>query len=90
MSPSSRAEPFILAGFTSSDFPDVEMAILPKGKAESRLSSTSATRAQEPVETGASSSGAATAKQPVAAGGESASAFSKTGTSKGTAYHRST
>ena len=34
LSPSSRAEPFILAGFTSSDFPDVEAAILPKGKAK--------------------------------------------------------
>ena len=41
---------------------------MPKGKAKSRLSSTSATRAQEPVETGASSS--STAIQPAAAGGE--------------------
>jgi hypothetical protein len=54
MSPSSRAEPFILVGFTSSDFPDVEVAILPKGNPNSRLSSTSATRTQQPVETGAS------------------------------------
>ena len=53
--------------------------MLPKGKARSRLSSTSATRTQEPVETGASSSGAAMAKQPVAAGGGSVSAFLKRG-----------
>jgi hypothetical protein len=34
MSPSSRAEPFVPAGFTLSDFTDVDMAILPKGKAK--------------------------------------------------------
>ena len=82
MSPSSRAAPFILAGFTSSDFPDVEAAILPKGKPKSRLSSTSATRTPQPVETGASSSGAAMAQQPAAAGGESVSAFLRRGPPK--------
>ena len=53
MSPSSRAETFVPTGFTPADFPDVEMAILPKGRAQSRLSSTSATSAREPFATGA-------------------------------------
>jgi hypothetical protein len=57
----------------------VEAAILPKGKPKSRSSSTSATRSQQPVETGASSSGAAMAKEPAAAGGESVSAFLRRG-----------
>ena len=34
MSLSMQAEPFVLAGFTAADFPDVEMAILPKEKAK--------------------------------------------------------
>ena len=42
--------------------------MLPKGKAKARISSTSTTRPQQPVETGVSSSGAATATQPAAAG----------------------
>ena len=88
MPPSSRAEPFVPTGFTPADFPDVEMAILPKGKANSRLSSTSATRAQEPVETGASSS--STAKQPVAAGGEPVSLFFEARAPEGAANYRST
>ena len=77
-----RAEQFVPAGFTSSDFPEVEAAMLPKGKAKARLSSTSTARSQKPVETGASSSGAATAKEPVAAGVESAGAFLRRGPPK--------
>ena len=68
MSPSMQAEPFVSAGFIAADFPDVEMAILPKERAKPRLSSTSASKAPKPVETGASSSGLV--MQPVAAGGE--------------------
>ena len=34
MSLSMQAEPFVPVGFTSADFPDVEMAILPKEKAK--------------------------------------------------------
>ena len=75
-----RAEPFVPAGFTSSDIPEVEAAILPKGKPKSRVSATSATRTQQPVEIGASSSGAAMATQPAAAGEESAGAFLRRGT----------
>ena len=77
-----RAEPFEPAGFTSSDFPEVEAAMLPKGKAKSRLGATSATRTQQPVETGASSSGAAMVVEPVAAGVESAGAFLRRGPPK--------
>ena len=77
-----RAEPFGPAGFTSSDFPEVEAAMLPKGKAKVRLSSTSATCSQQPVETGASPSGAATAKEPAAAGVESVGAFLSRGPPK--------
>jgi hypothetical protein len=77
-----RAEPFVPAGFTSSDFPEVEAAMLPKGKAKARISSTSTTRSQQPVETGASSSGAATAKEPAAAGVEAAGAFLRRGPPK--------
>ena len=46
------------------------MAILPKERAKTRLSSTSASKAPKPVKTGASSSG--TTFQPVAAGREPA------------------
>ena len=56
--------------------------MLPKGKAKARISSTSTTRSQQPVEIGASSSGAATAKEPAAAGVEAAGAFLRRGPPK--------
>ena len=82
MSPSTRAEPFVPAGFTSSDFPDVEAAMIPKGKPKARIGSTSSTRPQKPAEAGASSSGAATAKEPAAAGVEAPGAFLRRGPPK--------
>ena len=45
-----RAEPFIPAGISAADFPDVEMSILPKEKARTRLSSNSAGTMAKPVE----------------------------------------